>query len=179
MGGGLVVFIGLVWLVMILGDDWDDDVDTMSPAAETQNPAPSTIELSAGFWPDPHRVLISAGGSQANASYFTDGPWPECAFGYTEEAHSAMLSYRGPADAYLNIAAVGDGDLTLHILLPNGSWVCDDDSFGNLDPLVAIPWAQSGEYLIWLGTISGEQVPAELLVSEMNLVEYRDRTPEL
>jgi len=178
MAGGLAVFIGLVWLVMILADEEDWDVDGTVTASESQSPEQTLpVELSAGFWPDPHRTRVFAGGSEDNAAYFREGLWPECAFGYAQDAPSVILSYRGNDNGYLSIAAMGEGDLTLHVLLPDENWVCDDDSFGDLDPLVAIPWAPSGEYLVWVGTISGDRVPAELLVSEIDLMEYLDRTP--
>src|SRR5690606_17025099 len=52
---------------------------------------------------------------------------------------------------------------------PNGSWSCDDDSGGNLNPLVAWENPASGRYQIWVGRYGtqSETAPAVLHISEI------------
>jgi hypothetical protein len=121
-------------------------------------PTFGSVELHSGFVPDPYVKNVVAGGpiqtnlggvkSQvANAPdfklYFTAG--------------------RLPLTIYVESAA----DTTLLINLPDGTWVADDDSGGNLNPLLRFNNPQSGRYDIWVGTYRGGNPPATLKISEL------------
>jgi hypothetical protein len=51
----------------------------------------------------------------------------------------------------VTICVDGDADTTLLIRLPNGSWICDDDSGGGNSPSLTIS-AVSGISSVWVGT---------------------------
>ena len=67
----------------------------------------------------------------------------------------------------LTIYAESKADTTLLINLPDGKWVADDDSGGNLNPLVKFDKPQSGQYDIWVGTFGKENAPAVLKITEL------------
>ena len=53
-------------------------------------------------------------------------------------------------------------------LTPDGSWVCDDDGHGSLNPLVVIRNAPDGLYNIWVGTYGDDLADATIFISEIN-----------
>jgi len=120
------------------------------------------VRLTSGFEPDPHTVSVNAGGAydaaQADSS---------CG-GFIATRPSFSLRYRA-GDLPLYIAAVSDADTTIAVRAPNGSWSCDDDSGGNLNPLVSWQQPASGRYQIWVGRfgVQGETTPATLHISEV------------
>ncbi|MBV6657847.1 MAG: hypothetical protein KI785_08780 [Devosiaceae bacterium] len=60
-------------------------------------------------------------------------------------------------------------DTTLAIRTPSGTYVCDDDSGGDFNPLVTLNGAEAGEYQVWLGTFSYVgNAPATLSVRDIN-----------
>ena len=74
-------------------------------------------------------------------------------WGYASEAPDARVTYRaGRYTLYISTESELDG--TIAVLAPDGTWHCDDDSAGNLDPGVIIENPPSGEYAIWAGTFS-------------------------
>ena len=58
-------------------------------------------------------------------------------------------------------------DTTLLINLPDGTTIADDDSDGNLNPVLKLSRPRSGEYDIWVGTITQENAAATLHISEL------------
>jgi hypothetical protein len=58
-------------------------------------------------------------------------------------------------------------DVSLVVNLPDGTWVCDDDAAGNLNPGLTFSSPQSGVYDIWIGDLSGDGPGATLYVSEL------------
>lgn len=52
--------------------------------------------------------------------------------------------------ARLSLYVESDADTTLAVRLPNGRWVCDDDTWG-LNPAVTLTSAEAGEYRILVG----------------------------
>src|SRR5690606_10515749 len=68
----------------------------------------------------------------------------------------------------LYISAQSSSDATIVVLDPNGNWICDDDSAGSLNPVVAFRAPTSGAYRIWVGTYgSGALLDATLSISEL------------
>ena len=137
----------------------------LAPPAAAQDPTldPSfgDVLLDEGFTPDPYEVELTAGGPLEPA---VDG----CAFGYVAEAPDADLYYTTSGGSDLYVFVVSSEDTTLLINLPDGSWVCDDDGYGDGDPLVAIPGAAEGLYDIWIGTYGEEPAAALLYLSEVD-----------
>ena len=139
-------------------------------------PVYGSVKLASGFTPDPHEVTILPGGT-IDVSHLAAscvgyvGREPDYQVEY--DAGSLSLSFRvdGPIDTSLVVNG------------PNGSWMCDDDSGGNLDPLVTVLEPRSGRYDIWVGTLTsgvadeGENV--RLLVTELDDVNRTGTAPDL
>lgn len=123
-------------------------------------PTYGTINLSAGFSPDPHMRSISAGGSQAVPDFGAG-----CR-GYAATAPDLDLNYN--AGGYqLNIYAKSSSDVTLIVNAPDGNWYCSDDVSGT-NPHVSFSSPLSGNYNIWIGTYrsSGTLPESVLYISE-------------
>lgn len=137
-----------------------------APYAEAQNrslnPTYGSVTLARGFTPDPHSIELTAGGSQ---NVTISG----CAYGRVANAPDVKFTYRNANQATtLYVYAVSGSDTTLLVNLPNGSWTCDDDSYGDGDPLLVIRNPPSGLYDIWVGTFGSDTAPATLYISEID-----------
>ena len=125
------------------------------------SPNYGTVNLRAGFTPDPWTKSILAGGS-VPASAARSG----CE-GSVSAAPDLQVFYdAGGADLTFKVSA-GE-DTTLLINAPNGRWYCDDDSGGALDPKVVITNPQSGRYDVWVGTYGEDMVQSTLQVTEVD-----------
>ncbi|HYE94811.1 MAG TPA: hypothetical protein VD962_01270 [Rubricoccaceae bacterium] len=138
-----------------------------APAAQAQpnwraTPMFGTVNLRAGFTPDPHVVQVRAGGADRN-SISGSG----CA-GYINNAQPDVdLNYRaGRSRLYIYVRS--DIDTTLLVNLPNGNWVCSDDYNGN-NPAIVLNSPLSGNYNIWVGTYSSSNTgaTANVYISEL------------
>jgi len=117
-------------------------------------PSYGTIDLSAGFSPDPYVRSISAGGRDEVSLGGSD-----CS-GYIQ-ASAPDLDLNYTAGSYpLHIYAKSGTDVTLVVNLPDGSWLCSDDVDGT-NPAISLNRPQSGNYNIWIGTYqpSGNPLP--------------------
>jgi hypothetical protein len=111
--------------------------------------------------PDPwSRSLTAGGGTEVNVS--------GCSFGYVATAPDVDLQYQSSGGSTLYIYVQSNDDTTLLINLPDGSWVCDDDDFGDRNPIVIIPNAQGGLYDVWVGTYGDDMASATLYISEID-----------
>lgn len=120
------------------------------------------VRLRSGFTPDPHQTTLNAGGP-VDAS--TRG---ESCTGNVASRASFSLRYRA-GELPLIISAQSDADTTLLIRAPDGSFHCDDDSAGGLNPVVRFDTPRTGRYQIWVGRFGGaaEAAPATLSISEI------------
>jgi hypothetical protein len=125
------------------------------------DPLFGTVDLDTGFMPDPVAVQVNAGGPN-NASHLGAG----CAGFINAVQPDVRLNFR--AGSYpMNIYVTSQADTTLAVNLPNGQWICNDDSEG-FDPWVQVQPALSGQYDIWVGTYQpGATPPATLFISEL------------
>ena len=119
-----------------------------------------TVQLRQGFEPDPWTLNVDSGG-EANAESLGG----ECV-GTATAAPDVRLQYSTNGSSRLTIAATSDGDVGLVINLPDGRWICDDDSGGDLDPMVQLSSARAGQYDIWVSTVDGDDESATLLITE-------------
>jgi hypothetical protein len=130
-----------------------------------QNPSAAAayaeLRLSAGFMPDPRTVSLTAGGPIAPSV-------PGCSYGRVANAPDVKVHYQSSGSNTLYIYAQSGTDVTLLINMPDGSWRCDDDSFGGTNPIVIVPNAPGGRYDIWVGTFGEATAPATLYISELN-----------
>lgn len=119
-----------------------------------------TVNLRTGFTPDPYTKEMLAGGS-VQASSVKSG----CE-GLVSAAPDLQVNYRaGSSDLTFKLTA--SEDTTLLISSPNGRWFCDDDSGGDLDPLITISSPSSGRYNVWVGTYNDSMVQSTLQVTEL------------
>lgn len=138
------------------------DVDPVGGGLDlSADPTFGTMNLSAGFTPDPQIVELIAGGETDMATVA-----PGCV-GWAASAPDVRLNYEA-GDYPLAFLATSEADIALAINLPDGSWVCDDDSGGDFDPLVVLSSPASGQYDIFVTTVSEvpETLPAALAVTE-------------
>lgn len=120
------------------------------------------VYLSAGFTPDPHTVDLTAGGS---IDAYTDTDLPGACVGNISDAPDYEVTYSA-GSLPLVFRTLSSTDTTLIINAPNGSWYCDDDSWGDGDAEVRFNKPHSGTYDIWIGTFGGGTASARLIVTE-------------
>lgn len=126
-------------------------------------PLQGSGSLSAGFWPDPFTQSVTSGGSVD----VTAGGYGDACRGFASSAPNFSLQWSGTS-GLLQFYFVSSGDTTLIVNDAHGNWWCDDDSGGNLQPLIAIPSPPEGQYDIWVGSFSaGEQWSGTLYVTEI------------
>ena len=131
---------------------------------ETQDvslrPTYGTVNLRAGFVPDPFFQNVAAGGPiQTNLGGVN---------AWVARAPDFRLNYtRG--NFALTFMAESAEDTTLLINLPNGTWVANDDGPNTgLNPLLRFAQPLSGQYDIWVGTFNqGKTPPARLVITEL------------
>jgi len=125
-----------------------------------------STSLTAGFTPDPFNVPVQAGGDVD----VWEAVGQNCR-GFATTAPSYDVTYEaGSFDLYISASSMGDA--TLVVNAPDGSWWCDDDSAGSLNPGLRFDDPMSGRYDIWVGTYSeGDTGPATLHISELGFGE--------
>lgn len=125
-------------------------------------PTYGTYNLAGGFTPDPTNIRVSSGGS-IDASKLGNG----CT-GFVASAPDVRVNYE-PGSLPLIISVSSSADTSLVINLPNGEWLCDDDSGnGALNPSITLRDVQSGQYDIWVGTYgTTDAKSAQLSLSEL------------
>ncbi len=132
--------------------------------AQDINAAPNygTVNLTAGFTPDPRVVAVRSGGN-INVENLS----ANCR-GFISNAPDVRLVYSA-GSLPLIISANASADTTLVVNAPDGSWYCDDDGGERgLNPSVRFNNPQSGRYEIWVGTYGNASLqPADLHISEL------------
>src|SRR5690606_21794648 len=107
-------------------------------------PTYTTVNLAAGFMPDPWRQDLQAGGND-DIGASVGG---ECIGYINAAAPDVDLNYdAGSGSMTLHFHAASEADTTIAVLDPNGRWYCNDDAIG-LDPVVSITNPPSGNYNI-------------------------------
>jgi hypothetical protein len=150
--------LGLWYMVAHVGSSaWAQDQDMLAVLEPKKDAKPNfgTATL-AGDLKSPFRKNVVAGGKLRtrikDVTAWVD-PNPDFILDYTAGA------------APLTITAESKADTTLMVYLPNGTWLADDDSGGNLNPLLKIERPASGRYLIWVGTYGKDLALATLQFS--------------
>jgi len=122
-----------------------------------------TLNLRAGFTPDPQVIDLAAGGSVSASNISSScrgmiGARPDVRLNYSAGSFPLIFSVASGADT------------TLVVNGPDGSWYCDDDGgINGLNPALRFGSPQSGRYEIWVGTYaSGSTQPARLVISELD-----------
>jgi hypothetical protein len=104
------------------------------------------VALSSGF-AGPYKITLQAGGEIA-ADTLADG----CK-GFIPDRALYSVDFTAGAQP-LFFAATAAEDTTLVVRSPDGAWHCDDDSFGDRNPMVRIDAPMSGRYQVWIGVFS-------------------------
>jgi len=139
---------------------------TATPAASTSSiiTGPNgltTATLGVGFTPDPLTAQIAAGG---DIDARTGGFGPDCR-GFMSGTPNYNIDYVG-GGSLLRIFFSSAGDTTLIIQKPDGTFACNDDFTGTLNPLIDIPNPAAGNYTIWVGTYTqGSTVDGTLFIT--------------
>jgi hypothetical protein len=131
--------------------------------ANAQNPslAPTFgwANLNVGFRPDPFVVNLTAGGRiRTNLGGVT---------GWVANAPDFKLYYKAGNYLPLTIRVESAADTILLVNLPDGTWLANDDSGGNRNPMIRLSRPMSGRYDIWVGTYNGGLAPARLKITEL------------
>ena len=121
-----------------------------------------THSLRAGFMPDPKVIRVTSGG---NLNVSTMGYGAGCR-GFATSTPDAIVNYNGAG--FLRFFVRASGDTTLVINAADGSWHCNDDSHGGLNPTVDFSNAPSGQYDVWIGSYeAGTNVRGTLNITEL------------
>ncbi|GAA0586231.1 hypothetical protein ACFQH5_03570 [Halomonas salifodinae] len=121
-----------------------------------------TIQLNAGFQPDPYVRNITAGGTNSLTGCGAAG-WA----GYVTTRPDFDLYWNGQS-AQLTIAVDASADAVLLVNAPDGTWYYNDDYRGT-DPAITFKNPQPGLYDIWIGSYDGSQRnPGRLIFTEYN-----------
>ena len=140
---------------------------TFVGAAQAQNwklnPNFGTKKLDTGFEPDPFKKALVSGGNKVVMVNdikikITDAP-------------DFRLIYKAGDTFPLSFYVSSEIDTCLLINLPNGKFIIDDDSGGNLNPLITLEKPMSGQYDIWVGSYGakGKNGPATLFITELKV----------
>jgi hypothetical protein len=117
-----------------------------------------TIDLEAGFALDPFFVSVNGGGETA-ASTFSE----ECT-GYINADPTISVDWEGESD-FLEAFFYSDHDPVMVIQMPDGEYLCNDDSNALLlDPVIEMTTPEKGTYHIWVGSFSPDQLIPGILV---------------
>lgn len=125
------------------------------------DPAYGDVSLEEGFVPDPDETSLTAGGS-------IEVDKGRCSYGYVANAPDVDLYYTTSGGSNLYIYVRSGEDTTLLINTPDGSWRCDDDGLGDMNPVVIFRNAPSGLYDIWVGTYGDDLASATVYISEID-----------
>jgi hypothetical protein len=122
-------------------------------------------DLIRAFSPDPYTVNVQAGGT-------LDTSGLDLSCGFVTSRPTFRFSLKGGAsDTFLRIYFVpGEQmDTTLIIHSPDEKWICVDDpsDSSGMDPVIDFEFAPSGQYAIWVGTVSRDtQVAGGLYITQ-------------
>jgi C1A family cysteine protease len=131
-------------------------------------PTSGSIALKAGFLPDPVKKSVKAGGPvKTNLGNVST---------HVAKAPNLNLQYTQGATT-LTITVNSAADTTLLVKMPDGTWAADDDSGGNLKPMLRFHAPRSGQYEIWVGTFGVAEANAEIVITERDPHLQPNHTP--
>ncbi len=147
-----------------------DTSDGLNPEGE---PNSQLVSLNAGFHPDPYKVEVKSGGAE---DVGTHSLGQECK-GFVSRNPDVRLDYSA-GDYPLNFYTMSEGDTTIIVNMPDGTWVCSYDDDGH-NPAVLINDPQSGRYAVWVGSHDGSAGDVTLNISEMPVRNEIPKTGDL
>lgn len=124
------------------------------------------FDIDGGFLPDPSLYQVVSGGTLDASSVGL----PAGCRGHVTRQPDLIIRYHG-ARSWVRFFVRASGDTTLLINDASGRWHCDDDSGGNLNPMVDIQSPPEGQYDIWVGSYrTGEQIQGQVGMTELSHV---------
>lgn len=124
-----------------------------------------SFRVTPGFLPDPQSVGVVSGGDLDVRAL---GLGPGCVGWATRQPDYIMMLDGSSGSLRVYAVSTGGDDTTLIINAADGSWHCNDDSYGGTNPSVDLPGAGPGQYDIWVGSYrQGVQAHANLYVTEI------------
>ncbi len=123
--------------------------------------------VTPGFQPDPLNISVVSGGEVDAA---TLGLGPGCKGWVTRRPDAIIqLSATSARLRFYVTPTTGRPDTTLIVNHANGSWRCNDDSWGSLSPTVDVNHAPPGQYFVWVGSYhQGDHVRGVLHLTELS-----------
>jgi serine protease Do len=122
-----------------------------------------SVTLSPGFSPDPHTVSVTSGGRLDVAGLNLGSG----CVGYATGQPDFIVHLTGQT-SLLRFFVNAGGDTGLVVNDPSGTWRCNDDSHGGVNPTVDITNARSGQYDVWITSYSsGDNITGTLHVTEL------------
>jgi serine protease Do len=128
-----------------------------------------SVDLAAGFLPDPHSVPVVSGATATDAVDLSSLGLSPMNSGACRGFATSSPDYivRFTPGNHLRIYVEAPGDTTLVVNDGQGNWWCSDDDGGNLNPSIEIPNPVGGQYDIWVGSYqAGANIRGTLHVSE-------------
>jgi hypothetical protein len=133
---------------------------TRAPLVETGGSAASmgVREVRADLQPDPVTLDVPAHPSGSAQGRMIS---PSC--GGVFSARPDLIVRLPAALPFLRTYATSTVDTVLMVHTPEGSWRCNDDSYGGINPTVDLRDASAGQYEVWLGSYrSGTNLAGQL-----------------
>lgn len=138
--------------------------DQLDPEGE---PYYEELTMASGFLPDPWEYEIQSGGP-VDVAYLGG----DCV-GFANEAPDFRWVYTAGSSSlrFYFVADTEGEDTTLIINSPDGTWVCNDDSYDTSNPTIDfLGVAPGGIYNIWIGSYDeGQFVDGTLYATELDL----------
>lgn len=172
--------LGLATLAALAGSIVLSSAADAQPAPDwRRSPSFGATALQSGFVPDPAAYGLTAGGGSdpiqvASLGLVDAATGQACSQSYVARSPDFRFQFAaGQSFSFLRFFVVTQNaaDATLLINQPDGSWRCNDDSFGTLMPSIDFQAPMSGQYDIWVGTYQASSGnPSVLYVTELQSV---------
>ncbi|HYH69150.1 MAG TPA: hypothetical protein VD866_30935 [Urbifossiella sp.] len=145
----------------------NDKLAAVPPKAGYHEPTTGTINLQAGFVPDPHKVSMYAGGTIETKEGGVTA--------WITKAPDYRLNYKaGRETLTIRFEPKERGDTTLHVRFTpegtvgtGGDWVAAKSIGSDRNPQVRFTTPMSGQYDIWAGTVEKLSVNGMLIITEL------------
>ena len=122
-----------------------------------------TRSVAPGFTPDPIDINVVSGGA---VDAGTLGLGQGCV-GWVTRRPDYIVRMTSNSSS-LRVYVTSSEDTTLVVNAANGTWHCNDDSYGGTSPSVDLGGQGAGQYDVWVGSYRrGVQAHATLHVTEL------------
>ena len=130
------------------------------------DPTYGEVSLEPGFEPDPYSIEVVVGGDTlvdniANCHGYVLTSAPDARLQYSTGGSEESIP--------LSIYVSSHVDTVLFVKMPNGEWICDDDTAADC-PVITLEEPMEGPYNIWVGTYNPDSdATADLSFSASSL----------